>query len=123
MIYSDLNNETLRLYCLSKPYATEDLPFDDTTLVFRLSGKIFALLPLDSPTPCISLKCNPDRAIELRDRYSAVMPAYHMNKTHWNMILTNSNVPKALVIELIDHSYDLVFKSLSLKKQDELRQR
>jgi len=99
--------ESLRLYCISKRDATECLPFGDDTLVFKVGGKIFALANLDGD-PTVNLKCNPALAIELRERYSSVIPGYHMNKKHWNTILLDGSIPDKEVFAWIDHSYDLV---------------
>jgi predicted DNA-binding protein (MmcQ/YjbR family) len=120
MFPEEVNVETLRTYCLEKPFVTEEFPFDDVTLVFKVAGKMYALIPLDEPQLVISLKCNPERSLELRDAYPSIQPAYHMNKTHWNMIFINGNVPKSLLQELINHSYDLVFNSLPKKTRLEL---
>lgn len=114
-----LDIEQLRSYCLSKIAATESLPFDDETLVFKVMNKMFALIPLDAHPLTISLKCNPDRAIELRAQYDGIITgAYHMNKKHWNSVIVNGYLPDSLVTELIDHSYDLVV--LTLKKSEQL---
>ncbi len=117
----DFNVKTLREYCLEKPFVTEEFPFDEVTLVFKVAGKIFALIPLDETNLVISLKCNPERSLELRDAYAAIQPAWHMNKAHWNMIFINGTVPKSLVCELVDHSYELVFNSLPKKVRQELK--
>lgn len=106
-----MTNEDIRVYCLSKPCVTEDLPFDDVTLVFKVCGKIFVLLSLDDK-PGINLKCDPERAIELREQYNAITPGYHMNKKHWNTIIPDGSISKDLLYELIDHSYMLVAMSL-----------
>lgn len=111
-----MNLEQFRNYCISKKAATEDLPFDETTLVFRVGNKIFAITSLERLPFRVNLKCDPERAIELRERYECVTPGYHMNKKHWNSIEPNNDLPDDILKELIDHSYDLVFKSL--KKSD-----
>jgi predicted DNA-binding protein (MmcQ/YjbR family) len=98
---------TLRDYCISKKGSTESFPFGDDTLVFKVNGKIFALVNLDGELS-INLKCDPPRAIELRERYSAVAPGYHMNKKHWNTVSLTGSVPDKEVFEWIDHSYELV---------------
>ena len=105
--------ENLRDYLLSKPGATEDFPFDENTLVFKVKGKMFGLMPLEALPLRISLKCNPERALELRETYAAIEGAYHMNKTHWNGIMLDGTVPSELIRELIDHSYDLVVAKLN----------
>lgn len=108
-----MNIEEARLYCLGKYNATEDFPFDETTLVFRVENKIFACVDLMN-TKWFCLKCNPDRAIELRDRYSGISPAWHWNKKYWNQ-LDIELLPDTLVRELIDHSYCEVVKKLPKK--------
>ncbi len=99
--------EALRAYCLNKRKVTESFPFDDVTLVFKVMGKMFAIMPLEKEQ-MISLKCDPDRAIKLRDRYAGVQPGWHLNKTHWNQVLLESDVDDKLIMELVDHSYDLI---------------
>lgn len=115
-----MNIEQIREYCLSKPHATEDFPFDETTLVFRVANKIFASIGLDNPD-WFCLKCSPDYAIELRERYSAITGAWHWNKKYWNQIgITQGDVPESLVYQLIDHSYEEVIKKLPRKLRDSL---
>lgn len=108
-----MNIEEARLYCLSRQGATEDFPFDEDTLVFRVENKIFACVSLLN-TKWFCLKCEPERAIALRDAYSAISPAWHWNKKYWNQ-LDIELLPDALVCELIDHSYDEVLKKLPKK--------
>lgn len=105
--------DELIAHCLGKRGATEETPFGPEVLVYKVGGKLFALTNPDDVPPEVNLKCDPDRAIELRDRYEAVRPGYHMNKQHWNTVVLDGSLPDALVIELVDHSYDLVFKGLS----------
>jgi len=100
--------EQFREYCLAKPWVTEGTPFGEDTLVFKVAGKMFALLSLDDVPPRANLKCDPDRALELRDRYDQVLPGYHMNKKHWNTVVLDGAIPNATIVEMIDHSYDLV---------------
>jgi predicted DNA-binding protein (MmcQ/YjbR family) len=107
-----MNLEELREYCLRKPGVTESMPFGDTTLVFKVGDKIFALTSLDAAPLSVNLKCDPERAVELREQYDAVRPGYHMNKKHWNTVLVNGTVRETALREWIDHSYDLVFTSL-----------
>lgn len=114
-----MNLEDFRQYCLSKPGTSEDLPFDENTLVFRVGTKIFALTNIDDPTLSVNLKCDPERAIELRENYEGITPGYHMNKKHWNTVVPDNTISDNLLIELTDHSYDLVLKSL--KKVDRER--
>lgn len=118
-----MNLETYYEYCLSKKGTTEHFPFDQDTLVFKVGGKMFALSSLlqwENGTPKVNLKCNPDYAQELRAQYDDIQPAFHMNKAHWNTIAINSEVSDKLVKELIDDSYDLVFKSLTKNTQNEI---
>jgi len=111
--------EIIRDYCLSKDGVTECLPFDNTTLVFKVMGKIFLITSLDEPHS-ISIKCNPDKAIELREEYNEVTPAYHMNKSHWNSININGSIPDKLIFQWIDDSYQLIVNKLPIKKREEL---
>jgi len=115
-----MNIEELREYCISKKGVTECFPFDEVTLVFKVMGKMFALTNLDGPT-IINLKCDPDRAIELREQYSDIIPGYHMNKAHWNTVNVQGSLSNQMIKELIDHSYDLVVKSLTRKLREELQ--
>jgi len=120
-----MNLETYYEYCLSKKGVTEHFPFDEDTLVFKVGGKMFALSSLiqwEKGQPSVNLKCDPERAQELRAQYDAVQPGYHMSKIHWNTIAVNREVPDELIKELIDHSYDLVFRSLSKKIQVEIQE-
>ncbi|WP_127142189.1 MmcQ/YjbR family DNA-binding protein [Flagellimonas marinaquae] len=116
-----MNVEELRELCISKKGVTEEFPFDESTLVFKVMGKMFALVALERlPLQC-NLKCDPERAVELREQYDGVIiPGYHMSKTHWNTLFVEQLPPK-LIIELIDHSYDLVVASLTKKLQQELQ--
>lgn len=118
-----MNLETYYEYCLSKKGVTEHFPFDHDTLVFKVGGKMFALSSLkrwEENTPSVNLKCNPERGEELRAQYDDIVPGWHMSKIHWNTIAINKEVQDKLVKELIDHSYDLVFKSLTKKMQTEI---
>ncbi|MEO8440747.1 MAG: MmcQ/YjbR family DNA-binding protein [Spartobacteria bacterium] len=107
-----MNLEELREYCLAKPNVSEGTPFGEDTLVFKVRGKIFALASLDDMPPRVNLKCDPERALDLRDRYEDVQPGYHMNKKHWNTVVLSGAVPASEVRALIDHSYELVVASL-----------
>jgi predicted DNA-binding protein (MmcQ/YjbR family) len=107
---------SFREYCLSKGGANESTPFGDDVLVFKVAGKIFALAPLDEVPATANLKCDPDLALELRDRYEQVRPGYHMNKKHWNTVELDSGIPDTDLRKIIDHSYDLVVKSLPKSK-------
>lgn len=114
--------EAYRDYCLGKIGVTESFPFDQKTLVFKVGGKMFALADIDFFTS-MNLKCDPERAIELRERYNGIRPGWHMNKTNWNTVEIQADVPEELVYQLIDHSYDLVFSGLTKKMRDELQAR
>ena len=101
-----------REYCLSKAGALEETPFGPDTLVFKVGGKIFALASLDEIPARANLKCDPDLALELRDRYEQVTPGYHMNKKHWNTVAIDSGIPGNEVRKMVDHSYDLIAKRI-----------
>jgi predicted DNA-binding protein (MmcQ/YjbR family) len=101
-----------REYCLTKPSATEGTPFGPDVLVFKVSGKMFALAALDELPTTVNLKCDPDLALDLRDRYEQVRPGYHMNKKHWNTVEIEHGIPDAELRKMIDHSYELVIKRL-----------
>jgi predicted DNA-binding protein (MmcQ/YjbR family) len=107
-----MNIEDFRAYCLAKPNATEGTPFGEDNVVFKVRGKMFALASLDEVPPRVNLKCDPERALDLRDRYEEVTPGYHMNKKHWNTIELSGGVPAAELRGMIDHSYELVVASL-----------
>ena len=111
--------EEFRNYCLDKPGVTEGFPFDDNALVFKVMGKIFTITDVGN-FESINLKCDPEEAIELRERYSCVIPGYHMNKKHWNTILMDNSIPDQLIIEWIDNSYNLVAQSLTKKLKEGL---
>ncbi len=103
-----MNIESIREYCLLKPGVEESLPFGPDTLVFKSSGKIFLLTSLDSEELRFNVKCDPDKAIELREEFSCVLPGYHMNKKHWNTIVVDGSASSKQLKEWIDHSYELV---------------
>ncbi len=112
--------ENFRNYCLSKPGVTESFPFDESTLVFKVMGKMFALNGLNRIPPAVNLKCDPDRAIMLREEYDgSIIPGFHMSKIHWNTCLLEQLSPE-LIQELTDHSYDLVVSKLTKKVKAEL---
>jgi predicted DNA-binding protein (MmcQ/YjbR family) len=118
-----MNLESYYEYCLSKKGVTEHFPFDEDVLVFKVGGKMFALSSLlqwENGEPSVNLKCDPDRAQELRVQYDDIKPGYHMSKIHWNTIGVNAAVPDFFLKELIDHSYELIFKSLTKKIQSEI---
>lgn len=110
--------DELREYCLSKAETTESFPFDEKTLVFKVCGKMFLLVDIDTPNT-VNLKCKPDYAIELREQYPEIVPGWHMNKTNWNTVSIKGNLSEAFIKELIDHSYIEVVKGL--KKADRER--
>lgn len=113
-----MNIESLREYCLSLPLATEDFPFDETTLVFRVVGKIFAMLDLERPD-VVSLKCNPDYALQLREEHPEISGAWHMNKKYWNQVNLSGHLEDELVQGLVRHSYAEVVKKLTRKERAE----
>ncbi|MBR4803617.1 MAG: MmcQ/YjbR family DNA-binding protein [Bacteroidales bacterium] len=110
--------ERFRMLCLSLPQATEDMPFDDTVVVFRLKGKIFACIATDTPELAV-MKCDPERAMELRERYSCVEGAYHWNKKYWNQIRFNEDVDDKMFVALIAHAYNEVNRKLPKKDRVE----
>lgn len=110
--------ETIRTYCLSKPLATEDSAFGPEGVLFRVYNKIFAYIDLDRPD-LVVLKCDPDRAIELRDAYSGIAGAFHWNKKYWNEVHFDTDVPDELVLQLVDHSLDEVLRKLPKRLQTE----
>ncbi len=115
-----MNIQSLREYCLGKPHATEDTPFDETTLAFKVDGKIFALTNMESVPTRVNLKCEPERATELREQHpDIIIPGYHMSKKHWNTIYIEE-LEDGVLQELIDHSYELVFNSLTKKVKNSL---
>ena len=114
-----MNVESFREYCLSKPAATEGTPFGPDNIVFKVAGKMFALLALDEVPPAVNLKCDPDLALELRDRYEQVQPGYHMNKKHWNTVVLDGVIPEKEIRKMIDDSYELVVQSLPKTKRGE----
>jgi len=114
-----MNVEELRNYCISLKGVTEGFPFDEVTLVFKVGGKMFALTNLDGE-PRVNLKCDPEKSIELRDRYSSIVPGYHMNKLHWNTIHMDGSLPENLLVELINLSYELILSSLPKAKREEV---
>lgn len=108
--------EQLRIYCLSLPLVTEDMPFGDTTLVFRVMGRIFALTDLERPT-VVSLKCEPELAIALRERYPGIEGAFHMNKKHWNQVTLDALIPEETIESMVRHSYGEVVKKLTRRER------
>ncbi|MFW5771818.1 MAG: MmcQ/YjbR family DNA-binding protein [Phototrophicaceae bacterium] len=120
-----MQRDELRAYCASLPGAEETFPFDMTTLVVKVMGKMFALIPTDLPPDepaTISLKCDPIHAELLREQYPAVRPGYHLNKRHWNTVTCDGSVPDAEITEMIDNSYDLVVRGLPRRDRETLAQ-
>lgn len=114
--------EEIRQHCLLKPGVTEDFPFDESVLAFRVMGKIFLLTNIDAFPQSFNVKCEPELALELRDQYDAVQPGYHMNKKHWNTIMLDGTVQDTLLIDWIDHSYERVAAGLTRAQRDQLKQ-
>lgn len=105
--------EAFREYCLAKPGTTEELPFDEDTLVFKVCGKMYALCSIGEFEKGIALKCDPEHAVSLREQYEQIKPGYHMNKQHWNTVLSEAGLPEQLLESLIDESYTLVASKLT----------
>jgi predicted DNA-binding protein (MmcQ/YjbR family) len=114
-----MNIEHVREYCLGKKGVTEELPFDEESPVYKVMGKIFLIASLTPPFS-INVKCDPEIAVELRERYDAVTPGYHMNKLHWNTVEIKGTVKNSLIEEWIDHSYELVVNGLKKSLKEEL---
>ncbi len=111
--------ERLRDYCLAKKAVEESFPFDQHTLVFKVAGKMFSLLSLNNVPLRMNLKCDPERAIELREEFDAIIPGYHSNKKHWNTVIIDGSIQPDLLHDLIDHSYTLVVSKLTIKAKKE----
>ena len=110
-------------YCLSKPGVEESFPFDEDTLVMKVMGKMWALTSLTDQPFRINLKCDPERAVQLREEHEEIIPGWHMNKKHWNTVIVGAGMlEQSLILELIDHSYTLVIKGLTKAKKQELEQ-
>jgi len=120
-----MNIEQLRAYCLKKKGVTEDFPFDADTLVFKVLGKMFALFPLEkweAGQEWVNLKCDPDYALELREQYESIEPGWHMSKIHWNSIyIYKGELELQFILQLIDHSYEMVVKGMTKKMRDSLQ--
>ena len=114
-----MNIEEFRDYCMSKPFVTEGVPFGPDVLVLKVHGKMFALAGM-TDFDGMNLKCDPERALELRATYNGIEPGYHMSKKHWNTVKVGMDVPRDLMFELLDHSYDLVFSSLPKKIREQI---
>ena len=115
-----MNIEEFRTYCLSKALTTEGTPFDATTLVFKVGGKIFSICDMEK-FEFVNLKCDPERAVELRAEHDFIRPGYHMNKQHWNSVYLHEGIRLGLLKELIDHSYDLILSSLPKKLRSDIQ--
>lgn len=116
-----MNIEQLQEYCLSKPGTEETLPFGPDTLVYKVGGKVYLLTGLDGEKLQFNVKCDPEKAVELREEYNCVLPGYHMNKKHWNTIVVDGSVPTRLLKEWIDHSYELIVEGLPKKTREQLK--
>jgi predicted DNA-binding protein (MmcQ/YjbR family) len=117
-----MNIELLRDFCINKKGVTEEFPFGPDTLVFKVSGKMFALTSLSDPST-VNLKCDPEKAQQFRQEYDAVAPGYHMNKVHWNTVSFNQDVNDTLLFQMVSHSYELVVKSLPKSIQAKLSEK
>ena len=115
-----LDIESIRKFCLTKPEVTEDFPFDKYTLVYKVCGKMFLLASLDDIPLRINLKCDPETAVELREKYDSVFPGYHMNKMHWNTVIIDGSVRRKEILSWITDSYLLVVNSLKKKEKDRI---
>jgi predicted DNA-binding protein (MmcQ/YjbR family) len=111
-----MNIEEIREHCIAKKFVEEGFPFDQDTLVFKVQGKMFLLISLSKPNS-FNAKCDPERCVELREKYAEIIPGWHMNKTMWNTVYVDGSLPRKLVLELIDHSYEEVVKGLPKKIQ------
>ena len=116
-----MNIEEITEYCLNKKGVTEEFPFDEDTLVLKVMGKIFLLTSLEKIPLQINLKCNPEEAVELREKYEAVIPGYHMNKQHWNTVIIDNSIPPKNILSWIDNSYNLIVGGLKKSKKEELK--
>lgn len=116
-----MNIESISEYCLKKKGVTEDFPFDVDTLAIRVMNKIFLLASLEKVPLQINLKCDPEYAIELRERYDSIQPGFHMNKSHWNTVTLDGSIPQSELKNMIDHSYDQVVKGLKKSDKEKLK--
>lgn len=112
--------ESFRQYCMRKKAVEESFPFDEHTLVFKVMGKIFAILPLDELDAKANLKALPEWSIELREEYHQIKPGWHMNKKHWNTVLLEDGLDDGLILKMIDHSYERVIAGFTRKMKEEL---
>lgn len=120
MVVNSSGRDRVIAECGAKPGSTEDYPFGDGVAVFKVAGRMFALVSLGPPPGSVSLKCDPDLADDLRARYPAITPGYHLNKQHWNTVALDGSVPNEDLLELIDHSYELVVERLTKAQRNEL---
>ncbi|MBI2269369.1 MAG: MmcQ/YjbR family DNA-binding protein [Bacteroidetes bacterium] len=116
-----MNIEEIHNYCMDKREVTEGMPFGDSVVVYKVAGKVFLLVSLDETPLQFNAKCDPAKAIELREQYDCVHPGYHMNKKHWNTIKVDGSVSDKLLMAWIDHSYDMVVTGLSKKDRMKLQ--
>jgi predicted DNA-binding protein (MmcQ/YjbR family) len=116
-----MNIEELREYCLSKPAVEETFPFGPENMVFKVMDKVFLITGIDSVPLSFNVKCDPDMAEDLREKYDCVTPGYHMNKKHWNTVIVDNSVSEKLLRDWIDHSYNLIVDSLPKNKREVLR--
>ena len=117
----NMNLEEFRNYCLDKEGVTEETPFGPETIVFKVVGKMFAATGTDTVPATANLKCDPEKAVQLRSEYKSIIPGYHMNKKHWNTVTLESELDGRFIKELIDHSYELVVSALSKKEVEKLK--
>lgn len=118
-----MNIETIRNYCLEKPSVEEGMPFGETVVVFKVVGKMFLLLPVDTEGVQFNVKCDPEKAVELRANYSCVQPGFHMNKIHWNTIYVDGTVTDQLIFEWIDDSYNLIKAGIKIKVKKKVKKK
>ena len=117
-----MNIEDLRSYCIQKPFTEESFPFDSATLVFKVAGKIFLLVNVDGDPLQFNIKCDPEKAVELREQYDCVLPGFHMNKKHWNTIVCDGTVQIKMLKQWIDDSYELIVDSLPKKVREQIKE-
>lgn len=117
-----MNIEQIREHCLRKKAVTEEFPFDEDTLVFKVIGKIFLLTSIETIPLQINLKCDPEKAVELREKYDSVQPGYHMNKKHWNTVIIDGTIPAGKMLDWIDDSYSLVVSGLTKTQRKNLEE-
>ena len=115
-----MNIDDIKNYCMKKKGTYIDFPFDEKTMVFKVGSKMYALINITETELRINLKCNPDLALDLRSEYEAVIPGYHMNKKHWNTVYLNKDVSEEKLFEMVNHSYDLIFKSLKKVEKEKI---